>query len=76
MRFGSRSTAQFEWALAIVGLVASSLVLPHRLGYDGQIRFGDIETLIHEGTLSDSPYSLVMPIVSDEKRPLMGDSLE
>jgi hypothetical protein len=53
-----------EWGLVAIGLVAFFAVLPHRLGYDGTTRFADIEALLHHGTLSDSKFSLVMPLAS------------
>ncbi len=39
-------------------------LLPHELVGDATTRFPDIETLLHEGRLTDSRFSLVMPIFS------------
>jgi hypothetical protein len=38
--------------------------LPHGLVGDDFQRFSDIEDLLHHGRLSDSPFSLVMPLLS------------
>ncbi|MFL5950851.1 MAG: hypothetical protein ACJ74M_04530 [Gaiellaceae bacterium] len=40
------------------------VLLPHELMGDDFARFTDIEQLLHHGHLSDSRYSLVMPLVS------------
>jgi len=40
------------------------LVLPHGLFGDDLQRFDDLEALLHRGELSDSRYSLVMPLLS------------
>jgi hypothetical protein len=40
------------------------VLLPHSLMGDDFTRFNDIESLLHHGHLSDSRFSLVMPLVS------------
>ena len=56
--------AVLEGGLIVAGFVVWFFFLPHALvGDDGQ-RFKDIEQLLHHGTLSDSKYSLVMPLFS------------
>jgi len=56
--------AVLEGGLIVAGFVVLFFFLPHALvGDDGQ-RFKDIEQLLHHGTLSDSKYSLVMPLFS------------
>lgn len=39
-------------------------LLPHALAGDDFTRFDDIERLLHDGNLSDSKFSLVMPLAS------------
>jgi hypothetical protein len=41
-----------------------AVLLPHQLMGDDFTRFTDIERLLHHGELSDSRYSLVMPLIS------------
>jgi hypothetical protein len=60
----SRSLANLEWALLVGGLAVLFFLLPHGLAGDDLTRFDDIERLIHDGDLSDSRFSLVMPVVS------------
>jgi hypothetical protein len=57
-------TAAFERALLAGGFLVLFLCLPHSLVGDDLVRFDDIERLLHDGGLSDSRYSLVMPILS------------
>jgi hypothetical protein len=59
-----RASAVAETVLIVAGFAVLLVLLPHTLGSDDKIRFGDIEQLLHHGKLSDSKYSLVMPLVS------------
>ena len=52
-----------EWALLGSASPCSSSA-PHALAGDDLIRFDDIERLLHDGDLSDSKFSLVMPLAS------------
>lgn len=61
---GGGGRATVEWLLVAVALVLFFLVLPHQLGNDDNVRFADIEALLHHGTLTSSRYSLVMPLAS------------
>jgi hypothetical protein len=61
---GRHPVEAFEWVLLAGGLAVLFFCLPHSLFGDDQVRFDDIERLLHDGDLSDSRYSLVMPIVS------------
>ena len=60
----SRTVANVEWALLVGGLVVLFFLLPHALAGDDLTRFDDIERLLHDGDLSDSRFSLVMPLFS------------
>jgi hypothetical protein len=60
----SRVVANTEWALLAGGLVVLFFLLPHGLAGDDLTRFDDIERLLHHGDLSESRFSLVMPLVS------------
>jgi hypothetical protein len=53
-----------EWALLVGGLAVLFFLLPHALAGDDLTRFDDIERLLHDGDVSDSRFSLVMPLVS------------
>lgn len=53
-----------EVALLVAGFAVLFLLLPHGLVGDDLTRFDDIERLLHRGQLSDSRFSLVMPLVS------------
>jgi len=53
-----------ETALLVVGFGVLFVLLPHSLMGDDFARFTSIERLLHHGHLSDSRYSLVMPLVS------------
>jgi hypothetical protein len=53
-----------ETALLVVGFGVLLVLLPHSLMGDDFARFTDVENLLHHGHLSDSRYSLVMPLVS------------
>jgi hypothetical protein len=53
-----------ETALLIVGWLVLFALLPHGLAGDDFTRFNDVERLLHHGSLSDSRFSLVMPLVS------------
>jgi len=50
--------------LLVAGFVVLFAYLPHWIVGDDYTRFDDIERLLHRGELSDSRYSLVMPLVS------------
>jgi len=56
--------ASLEWALLAGGLVVLFFLLPHGLAGDDLTRFDDVERLLHDGVLSESRFSLVMPLVS------------
>ncbi|HEX2818604.1 MAG TPA: hypothetical protein VHO07_00310 [Streptosporangiaceae bacterium] len=56
--------AVLEGGLIVAGFVVLFFFLPHALVGDDRQRFKDIEQLLHHGTLSDSKYSLVMPLFS------------
>jgi hypothetical protein len=60
----SRAPANVEWALLVGGLALLFFLLPHGLAGDDLTRFDDIERLLHHGDLSESRFSLVMPLVS------------
>ena len=64
VRVGRDPAETFEWALLAVGFAVLFFCLPHSLLGDDLVRFEDIERLLHDGHLSDSRYSLVMPILS------------
>ena len=53
-----------ETALLVVGFGVLFVLLPHSLMGDDFARFTSIERLLHHGHVSDSRYSLVMPLVS------------
>jgi hypothetical protein len=53
-----------ERGLIVAGFGVLFFLLPHSLVGDDNQRFSDIELLLHHGRLSDSPYSLVMPLLS------------
>jgi hypothetical protein len=59
-----RLSATVEWALLVVGWGALLFLLPHGFAPDDATRFADIERLLHDGELSGSRFSLVMPLVS------------
>jgi hypothetical protein len=54
----------FETALIAAGFLVLFSLLPHGLIFDDQTRFTDIETLLRHGRLTDSRFSLVMPLIS------------
>jgi hypothetical protein len=54
----------FETALIAAGFLVLFFLLPHGLIFDDQTRFTDIETLLRHGQLTDSRFSLVMPLIS------------
>lgn len=56
--------ARVEWALIGYGFVILFFLLPHALAGDDNTRFNDIEQLLHGGRISNSSYSLTMPIIS------------
>jgi hypothetical protein len=51
-------------SLIVGGFGVLFFLLPHALAGDDNQRFSDIEQLLHHGRLSDSKYSLVMPLLS------------
>jgi hypothetical protein len=61
---GARAAAVTERALIAVGFFVVFFLLPHGLFGDDNIRFANIEQLLHHGSLSSSKYSLVMPLAS------------
>jgi hypothetical protein len=60
----SRRVTLVEGGLLVVGFVVLFVLLPHQLMGDDFARFNDVERLIHHGELSDSRFSLVMPLFS------------
>jgi hypothetical protein len=60
----SRRVTLVEGGLLVVGFVVLFALLPHQLMGDDFTRFDDVERLIHDGDLSDSRFSLVMPLFS------------
>jgi hypothetical protein len=58
------SSTRLESALVLIGFAVLFVLLPHELAGDDTKRFTDIERLLRDGELSDSRYSLVMPLVS------------
>lgn len=59
-----RSAPAVESALLAGGFLVVFFALPHALAGDDHRRFDDIEQLLHHGQLTDSRYSLVMPLFS------------
>lgn len=53
-----------ETALLLGGFALLFAYLPHGLVGDDFTRFRDIQGVLHHGELSDSPFSLVMPLLS------------
>lgn len=60
----SSAAGLFETGMIAAGFAALFFLLPHSLANDDLVRFADIEGLLHHGHLSDSRYSLVMPLLS------------
>jgi hypothetical protein len=56
--------AHAEGALLGVGFLILFFVVPHALAGDDFTRYADIQQLLQHGRLTDSKYSLVMPLVS------------
>lgn len=56
--------AVLEGGLIVAGFGVLFFLLPHAVVGDDNQRFSDIEQLLHHGQLSDSKYSLVMPLLS------------
>jgi hypothetical protein len=56
--------AVLELGLIVAGFGVLFFFLPHALVGDDNQRLNDIELLLHHGRLSDSKYSLVMPLLS------------
>jgi hypothetical protein len=56
--------ALLERGLIVAGFGMLFFLLPHALVGDDNQRFNDIEQLLHHGRLSNSKYSLVMPLLS------------
>jgi hypothetical protein len=57
-------TAVVESALLLLGFLVLFALLPHGLAGDDFTRFNDVERLLRHGSLSDSRYSIVMPLIS------------
>jgi hypothetical protein len=57
-------TAAFETGLIVCGLLAMYFLLPHVLRGDDITRLNDINQLLDHGKLTDSRFSLVMPLIS------------
>ena len=60
----SAPTALFESGLLAAGFLIVFLVAGHGVLGDGVYRFRDIQNLLYDGHLTDSSYSLVMPLAS------------
>src|SRR4051794_22110862 len=58
------TSAGVDTVLLIAGFAVLFAYRPHWIVGDDYTRFDDIERLLHRGELSDSRYSLVMPLVS------------
>jgi hypothetical protein len=56
--------AHAEGALLVVGFLILFFVAPHALAGDDFTRYSDIQQLLQHGRLTDSKYSLVMPLFS------------
>jgi hypothetical protein len=56
--------AQLDDALLAVGFAVLFFVVPHGLAGDDFTRYADIQQLLQHGHLTDSKYSLVMPLFS------------
>ena len=50
--------------MLLVGFLVLFALLPHGLAGDDFTRFTDVEQLLHHGSLSDSRYSILMPLIS------------
>jgi hypothetical protein len=57
-------TAAFETGLIICGLLAMYFLLPHVLRGDDITRLNDVNQLLDHGKLTNSRFSLVMPLLS------------
>lgn len=64
MRRSYGLVAQLDDALLAAGFVILFFVVPHALAGDDFTRYADIQQLLQHGRLTDSKYSLVMPLVS------------
>jgi hypothetical protein len=60
----STRTSLFESGLLAAGFLIVFLVAGHGVLGDGVYRFRDIQNLVYDGHLTDSKYSLVMPLAS------------
>lgn len=56
--------AIFETGLIVAGLLAMYFLLPHQLRGDDITRLNDINQLLNHGRLTNSRFSLVMPLIS------------
>ena len=59
-----RLRAAFETALIAAGLAVLFFCMPHQIRGDDLVRFRDIQELLKYGKLTNSGYSLVMPLIS------------
>jgi hypothetical protein len=59
-----RARAVLETLLIAGGFAVLFFLLPHSLRGDDNVRFHDIETLLQHGKLTNSRFSLVMPLIS------------
>ena len=50
--------------MLLVGFLVLFALLPHGLAGDDFTRFTDVEQLLHHGSLSNSRYSILMPLIS------------
>jgi hypothetical protein len=57
-------TPAFETGLIVCGLLAMFFLLPHALRGDDITRLNDINQLLDHGKLTNSRFSLVMPLIS------------
>ena len=60
----SARTSLFEGGLIAAGFLVVFLVVGHRVIGDGVYRFRDIQNLLYNGHLTNSSFSLVMPLAS------------
>ena len=59
-----RALGALESTLIVGGFLVLFFLLPHAIAGDDNVRFADVEELLHHGKLADDQYSLVMPVSS------------
>jgi hypothetical protein len=55
------TSARMEQVLIVVGIAFLLVAVPHAISADGRARFDGLATLLDQGRLSNTPYSLVAP---------------